>query len=110
VDALVVERVAGRAEELLERLPVVERRIVLARHEPHVLDLEGAHDVLEFGHPLAPLLRVVGRMGQVAGEHDEVGRTGHAVDRRDRLLERSLRVRVDRRALEAPVQSESCTK
>ena len=35
--ALVVEGVVGRAEEFLERLAGVERRVVLAGHEAHVL-------------------------------------------------------------------------
>ncbi len=101
--ALVVERVVRLAEELLERLAVVERRVVLPGHEPHVLHLECAHDLAELGHAPASLLRVVGRMGQVAGEHHEIGLTRQPVDRRDRFLERSLRVRVDRSVLEAPV-------
>ena len=49
VHALVVEGVVRLAEELLERLAVVERRVVLARHEAHVLDLEVGDDVLELG-------------------------------------------------------------
>ena len=42
------------AEEVLERLPGIERGVVHARHEPALLDLERAHDLAEFGHPLAP--------------------------------------------------------
>src|ERR1043166_2801829 len=72
MNALVVERVVRRAEELLECLAVVERRVVLTRHEADGLDVELAHHALELRQTLAALDRAVGRMGEVAGKHDEV--------------------------------------
>ena len=52
VHALVVERVVGGAEELLEGLALVERGVVLARHEAHVLDAERRDDLAEALHAL----------------------------------------------------------
>ena len=71
--ALVVEGVVGGAEELLEGFALVERGVVLARHEAHVLDAERRDDLLEALHARAPLLPIVGGVGEVAGEDDEVG-------------------------------------
>src|SRR6266576_665206 len=70
--ALVVERVARLAEEFLERLAAVERRVMLARHEMDVLDLELADDFLELRESPAPFLRIIGRMCEISGEHDEI--------------------------------------
>src|SRR2546426_9311442 len=88
--ALVVERVMRLTEELLVGLAAVEGSVVLSRHEADVLYLERADDLLEFGEALSPHLRVVGRMSQIAGEHDEVGLLGQAVDRCNCFFQRSL--------------------
>ena len=101
--ALVIEGVVRLAEEFLEGLAMVERGVVLAWHELDVLDLEVLHDVAELGHPFAPLLTVLGGVGEVAGEDDEVGRVLQVVDRGDRLLQRAGVVGVLRRPFEAPV-------
>ncbi len=101
--ALVVERVVGVAEELLVGLALIERRVVLAGHEADVGHLELLDDVAELGEALAALLAVVGGVGQVAGEDDEIGLLAERVDPRDRLLERVRGVRVGLRAGEAPM-------
>jgi hypothetical protein len=98
----VVERVVRFAEQLAVRLAPVERRVVLAGHEAHILDVQLADDLLELGEAAAALLRVVGRVREIAGEHDEIGLLGKRVHRGHRLAQRPLRVRV-RRPLEAPV-------
>ena len=90
------------AEEFVEGLAAIERRVVLARHEAHVLDLELADDLLELGKALAAQLRVVGGMRQVAGEHDEVRRLGQAVDGGDGFFQGAFGIGIGR-ALEAPV-------
>ena len=102
VHALVVEGVVRGAEELLVGLALVERGVVLARHEAHVLDGERRDDLLEALHALAPLLAVVGGVGEVAGEDDEVGLAGEAVHGRHGLLQRVLGVGIGG-ALVAPV-------
>ena len=103
VHALVVERVVRLAEELLVGLALVERRVVLAGHEAHVLHLEFADDVAEFRQALPALLGVVGGVREVAGEHDEVGLLLEAVDGGNGLFERPLGVGVGR-SFEAPVR------
>jgi hypothetical protein len=55
VDALVLERVVGRAEELLERFAVVERGIVLAGMKRTSLTLSPLAIVQKLRQPLAPL-------------------------------------------------------
>ncbi len=72
--ALVVEAVMRLAEIFLECGPIVERGIVFSRHEADSLDVEAADDVAHLGHAAAALLGIVGRVRQVAGEDDEVGR------------------------------------
>ena len=101
VHALVVEAVVARRRRTLVRLAVVEARIVLARNEADVLDLQLADDGLNSLHA-ALALRVVGGVREIAGEDDEVGLVGQAVDRDDRLFERMLGVGIGR-ALVAPV-------
>src|SRR4029077_3251463 len=97
--ALVVERVMGGAEELLEGLALVERGVVLARHEADVLDAERAHDLTEALGARAPLIAVFGRMGEVTGEDDEVGLLGKAIHGRHGLLQRVLGIGVCRSAI-----------
>src|SRR5437762_13952068 len=65
--ALVVERIVRFTEEFLERFSAVERRIMLARHEPDVLDLELADDLLELREAPAPFLRLVGSVREITG-------------------------------------------
>src|SRR5438046_10338338 len=60
--ALVVERIVRFTEEFLERFSAVERRIMLARHEPDGLDLELADDFLELREATAPFVRIVRRV------------------------------------------------
>ena len=75
---------------------------MLTGHEADVLYLELADDLLELGKPLPAHFRVVGGMGQVAGEDDEVGLLGQAVDGSHGLFERPLGVGIGW-ALEAPM-------
>ena len=82
--ALVVERVMRRAEEFPVGLAGVERGIVLARHEAHVFYAQRQNDLAEALHAGAALLRVIGRVGKIAGEDDEVRRVGEAVHGRHR--------------------------
>src|SRR5476649_718505 len=102
VHALVVERVVRRAKELLEGGALVERGVVLAGQEAHVLDVEGGDDFLEALHARAALGAVLGRVGQVTGEDDEVGLLRQAVHRDDGLFEGVLGVGIGR-ALVAPM-------
>jgi hypothetical protein len=92
--ALVVEGVVRGAEELLVGLALVERRVVLARHEPHVLHGERRDDLLEALQAGAALLAVVRGVGEVAGEDDEIRFGGEPVHGRHRFLERVLGVGV----------------
>ena len=101
--AFVIEGVVGGAKELLERLAVVERRVVLPGHEAHGLDLELAHDGLEFRHALPALHRVVGGVREIAGEHDEVRLVVEVVHRPHDLLQGALGVRIGR-PFEAPMR------
>ena len=89
-----VERVLGGAEELLVGLRLVERGVVLARHEAHVLDAQRRDDLAKALHTLAPKLGIVGGVCEVAGEDDEVGLLGKPVHGRHRLLQRVLGVGV----------------
>ncbi len=104
VHALVVEGVVGWAEELLEGGAVVERRIVLAWHEMDVLYLQILDDVAKLAHALASLRRIVGGMGQVTGENDELRLIVKRVDLGHRLAQRALSIRIDGRPLKAPVR------
>jgi hypothetical protein len=90
VHALVVEGVVRGAEELLVGLAAVERGVVLARHEAHVLHRERRDDLAEALHALAADLGIVGGMGEIAGEDDEVRLLGQAVHGGHRLLQRVL--------------------
>ena len=100
----VIEGVMGRAEEFLEGLAVVERSVVLAGHELDILHLELADDGTNLVHAFTPDLAVLGGMGEVAGEDDEIRRFLQTVHRGHRLLQRSRRVRVLGRTLEAPMR------
>ncbi len=102
--ALEIEGVVRLAEELLVGRAAVERGIVLAGHEVHILHPQILDDVLELGHALAPLRRIVGGMGQIAGEDDEVGLVGERIDLGHRLAQGALRIGIHRRPLEAPVR------
>ena len=66
------------------------------------MTLSADDDLLEALHARAALLAVVGGVGEVAGEDDEVGLLGEAVHGRHGLLQRVLGVGVCR-ALVAPV-------
>jgi hypothetical protein len=104
VHAPVIEAVVAGAEKLLPRLPVVERGVVLSRHEAHVLVPEAFDDVVELGQAPPSLFRIVGGVREVAGEDDEVRLKREAVHRCDRFLQRAARVRIHGRAVEAPVR------
>src|SRR5215510_16183142 len=82
MNALVVEGVMKVAEEFLVGLAAIQRRVVLAGHKAHGLDPELTDNLLELGHPCAPHFGIVGGVGQVAGEDDEVRLLIEAVDRR----------------------------
>jgi len=98
VKPLVVKRVMCRPEVLLERLALVERGVVLAWHVALHGRLQSRDDSLELAHALVALGLVVGGVGQVAGEDDEIGLLRERVDRIHRLPEGVGRFRV-RRAL-----------
>ena len=100
----VVEAVVARAEKFLPRLPVVERGVVLARHEAQVLVLQALDDVAKLGQAPPSLLRIVRRVREVAGEDDEIRLELEAVHRRDRLRQRAARVGIHDRPVEAPVR------
>jgi hypothetical protein len=76
---------------------------MLSGHESHGLDLELAHNLPELGHPPATRFGVVRGVSQVAGEDYEIRLFVEAVDRGDGFLQHALRVRIDLRAVEAPV-------
>jgi len=73
MNALVIECIVGCAEDSLKALPLSREASCSPRHEAHSLDLELAHDFLEFRHPLPALDRVVGGMRKIAGEHTKSG-------------------------------------
>ena len=75
---------------------------MLAGHVPLHGHFEICHDGLELAHALVPLGLVVGGVGQIAGEDDEVGLLRERVHRPHRLTERVGRLRVGR-TLESPV-------
>src|SRR5205085_12047506 len=89
--AFMLEAVARATEEFLECFSIVERRVVLARHEIQRLHVEVADDLFELGEALSTLDGVIGGVRQIAGEDDEVGLLAEAVDRLNGLRQRSLR-------------------
>ena len=103
VHALVFKGVVGGAEELLEGLAVVQRSVVLARNETHVLDLQFRNDGLDLRHALAALFGVIRGVGQVAREDDEIGGLRQRIDGSDGFGQRALGIRVGC-ALKAPMQ------
>jgi hypothetical protein len=62
------------------------------------------NDLLELGHAPAPLLCVVGGVGEVAGEDDEVRLPLERVDRGDRAPQGRRRLRVHRGPAKAPMR------
>src|SRR5262245_17467856 len=103
VDALVVERAAQGAEQLLVGLAAVQRGVVLAGQELQVEPPQSADDLLELPHPLAPLVVVVRRVREVAREDDEVGFERRLVDRPHDPLQRGRGLGVHGGVAEAPV-------
>lgn len=102
VHALVVERIVRGSKVLLKRFAVIDRSVVLAREEVHVLDVQLGNDALELGHARAPQLGVVGRVRQIAGEDDEVRLPRGVVDGLHHLRQGLIRLRIGR-ALIPPV-------
>ena len=84
-------------------LAPIQRGVVLAGHVMLHRRPEIDDDGLEFSHPLAALALVVGGVGEVAGEDDEVGCRGQRVDRGHGLPERVGRLGIGW-AFEAPVR------
>ncbi len=72
--ALVIEGVVCAAEQFAVGGTVVQRSVVLARHVVHHRYLEAGGDVAELRQAAAPFVHVFGDVGQVAGEHHEIGR------------------------------------
>ena len=103
VIALVVEGVVQLAEELLIRVAAVFLRVVIARHEADILDLERGDHVADLGHAAAALGGIVGRVRHVAGEGDEIRLSRQRVDRADDFLESPGGIRIDLVVLEAPM-------
>ena len=93
-----------RTVEFLESLAVIEGGVVLAGHELDVLHLELADDGFDFIHPLAADFAVLGRMGEIAREDDEIRRLLQSIDRNDRFPERAGRVGVLGRSFETPMR------
>jgi len=72
MNALVIERVIRVTKELTIGGTTIQRGIMLTRHEVHGLDIEVADDFPEFAQAPTPFRGIIGGMGQVAREHDEV--------------------------------------
>ena len=77
---------------------------MLAGEIPVRLHLELPDGVADVRQTLPTLLRIVGRVREVAGEDDEIGLVRESVHVSDRLVERPVGVRVHRRTREAPVE------
>jgi hypothetical protein len=90
VHAFVIERVVRGAEEFFIGCALVERGIMLAGHQAQRLYLQLGDDRLELAHALLPHRYVVGGVGEIAGEDDEVRLHAHAVDGGDGLLQRHV--------------------
>ncbi len=103
VHALVVECVCRVAERFAVGLPPVQSCVMLAGQEANVFDLQRRRDLAEPLHAFAPFRRIVGGVGEVAGEYDEIRHLVDGIDRRDRMLERDVGLRVGR-SLKAPVR------
>ena len=103
MNALVIEGVMRRPEELGPRFAAIERCVVLARHEADILVLQPACDLLELRQPSSPLGSVIGGVREVAGEDNEVWLHCKGVDRRDGFRQRVCCLRIDRGAIETPV-------
>ena len=101
--ALVVEAVMRRPEELGPRFAAVERCIMLAGHEADVLILQPASDLLELRQPPPPLGRVVSRVREITGEHNEVRLHRQGVDCPDGSGQRGCGFRIERGSVEAPM-------
>ena len=91
-----IESVVGCTEVLDKSRTTVERSIVLAGHEVHVLDSQVGHDVLEFNHPAPALNCIIGRVGKVAGKYDEVRLHVQGIDGGHRFTQSHGRIRVVR--------------
>ena len=91
--ALVIEGVVKISKEFLVGFTTVKRSV--SRHKPHSLDPQLADNFAELSHPFAPLFGIIRGMRQVAGEDYEIRLFVEAVDRGDRLLQSTLRIRVD---------------
>ena len=81
---------------------MIEGGVVFAGQVVHRLDPQPGHDGFEFLHAPSTLDRIIGRVGEVAGEHHEVGRTCETVDGGDRLAQGDLGLGIGR-SLVAPV-------
>src|SRR5262249_44295159 len=88
----------------LERLTLVERRVVFAGEIVVRFHFELRGRVAHVGQALPAFLRIVGGVREISREGDEVRRARKRVHVGDRLVERHLGIRIHRRAREAPVQ------
>src|SRR5262249_55178984 len=88
--------------KLLIRLASIERGIVLAGHETHGLDLEPIDDLLELRQSLPSKVGVIGGVGEISGEDDEVGLALKCIHPFDRVFERHIGFGIGR-TLEAPM-------
>ena len=103
MNAIVIERVMKVAEKLLVRFAAIQGRIVFSGHESHGIHAELTHDVAEFRHAITAYLPIIGSLSKVACENDEIRLIVKRVDRSHSLLQRSLRIRIDVRAIETPM-------
>ena len=103
MDSFVIERIIQFSEEFLVGVAAIQRGIMLASHVVDRRYVELTGNVLELRHPAAALFDIIGSVGQIAGEHDEVRFLIQAIDCRHRFLERPFGVRVYLRAVEANV-------
>jgi hypothetical protein len=103
MDATVVEAAVEVAEVLAVRLAAIEGGVVLAGQEAHAGHAHAGDDALHLRHAPAPLPRVVGGVGEIAGHDHEGGLLRQRGDGRDGARQRDVGLGIGR-AAEAPVR------
>ena len=104
MNTIVIECVVEIAEELLVSVAAVQRGVMLSCHETHGLHFELTDDVTELRHALPAYPSIVGGLGEIAGEDDEIRLFIERIDGRNRLLQCSLGIRIDGRSVEPPMR------
>ena len=96
VNALVIEGVVqGTTEHFQIRLTAIQGCVVLAGEEPDLRHSQPGRDLAHFAQPRTTQLGIVGCLGQVASEDDEIRLGSQRVDRRDRPQQRLPRLGID---------------